>query len=933
MSERSERSDDLNVLPPTDASATMPGIPRESAMLAATPVNQYQTTPQGQDSAAESSGKSCQVIVSGYELLEEIGRGGMGVVFRARNLGLMRDVAVKLLQDRFPINGTAAERFLEEARITGQLQHPGIPPVHQVGRLDGGRPYLAMKLIKGRSLAELLDKKADINILGIFEQIAQTLGYAHANGVIHRDLKPANVMVGAFGEVQVMDWGLAKVLDQPDRDSADYDVKTVRLDTGSESDLETKAGSFLGTPAFMPPEQARGEFDKVGPHSDVFGLGAILCMMLTGRPPFKGFDANSTRMLAAEGKLEEAYARFDKCEADPELIALCKKCLAFNAEERYANGAEVATAIAKMRAESDDRARQAEVDKAKSEVQAAEERKRDRVKKRLGAAVLAAVIFGGGIAIWQMLVAFDARNKAQQAFEAKDEETRRLNKARKQTFTALNEMSDNVVGKLFVRRPQLDDSEKNFLKKVIDLYEQATEELSDSEDAQNQRAEGRLRVGILWQKFNAYDEAEKALTESLAIRQKLSDALPANPEFRLKIAETQRHLGKIYQDTARLDAAEKAFSYARDLMENLTLDYPEKTDYRNAFAECRSNLALLYRTMDQGDLFKRKIDKTALEESELIAARDIRRKLVADVPNNPKYLSDLAISTDNLGTFYNFLNRFPAAEREYNDARKLLDDLIKQQDEKKQVVDAYQHSLAKVHNNLGNLYQVRSRIADAEREYRAALAVMTKLVREFPGTPDYRNDLAYCHNNLGNLFRAAENYTAAETEFQAAIDIQTKLVADYPTVPQYCNAMANTFVGMAGVKRKTNAIDEAKKNLAAAKPYHAIALEKDGKNNPQYIRAMIFHQWETADVALAEKDDAAMPAIVQALVALGPENAELHLLAAGFLARSHHADLAMAEVQTAVKKGFKDAKYLQTQPNLESLRSRDDFQKLIGSLK
>src|SRR5215467_7035888 len=153
----------------------------------------------------------------GYELLNEIGHGGMGVVYRARDVALGRDVAVKLLSQRYPADSLPAQRFLSEARITGQLQHPGIPAVHQVGALADGRPFLAMKLIKGSTLEALLKQRPDPStdrgrLLAVFEAVCQAVGYAHAHRVIHRDLKPTNVMVGAFGEVQVMDWGLAKVL-------------------------------------------------------------------------------------------------------------------------------------------------------------------------------------------------------------------------------------------------------------------------------------------------------------------------------------------------------------------------------------------------------------------------------------------------------------------------------------------------------------------------------------------------------------------------------------------------------------------------------------------------------------------------------------------------------------------------------------------------
>jgi eukaryotic-like serine/threonine-protein kinase len=229
-----------------------------------------------------------------YQFFGEIARCGMGAVLRGRDPDLGRDLAVKVLLESHEDKPEMLRRFVEEAQIGGQLQHPGIVPVYELGTFADRRPYFTMKLVKGRTLSALLAERPspahDLpRFLSIFEAICQTVAYSHARGVIHRDLKPSNVMVGSFGEVQVMDWGLAKVLKEsgiadqsPDQPAPEESlVATVR--SGSNQD-ESQAGSVLGTPAYMAPEQATGEIQRLDRRTDVFGLGSILCEILTGRP-------------------------------------------------------------------------------------------------------------------------------------------------------------------------------------------------------------------------------------------------------------------------------------------------------------------------------------------------------------------------------------------------------------------------------------------------------------------------------------------------------------------------------------------------------------------------------------------------------------------------------------------------------------------------
>jgi tRNA A-37 threonylcarbamoyl transferase component Bud32 len=328
--------------------------------------------------------------VPGFVLSEQLGEGGMGVVYYGRDLSLNRDVAVKVLHQRHLDCDDLRRRFVEEAQLTSQLQHPAIPPVYARGETPDGRPYFCMKVVKGRTLADLLASRANATddqaqLLHVFEQVCQALAYAHSKGVIHRDLKPLNVMVGAFGEVQVMDWGLAKVLTpapaaggvSPAPGSV---VETVR--TGS-SDGATQAGAVLGTYAYMPPEQARGEIDLLDERCDVFGLGAILCVVLTGQPPHAGADREAVRRRAAAGDLSEALGRLDSCGADAELVALCRDCLAPRREDRLRGGGVVAARMVAYQAAVQQRLRQAELERAAAKVRVKEEWKRRRLTRAL----------------------------------------------------------------------------------------------------------------------------------------------------------------------------------------------------------------------------------------------------------------------------------------------------------------------------------------------------------------------------------------------------------------------------------------------------------------------------------------------------------------------------------------------------------------------
>jgi tetratricopeptide (TPR) repeat protein len=365
--------------------------------------------------------------IPGCEIQGMLGRGGMGLVLHGRDPGLGRDLAVKVLRPDHQGDPDVERRFVEEAQIGGQLQHPGIVPVHALGRSADGRPFFTMKLVKGRTLADLLKERSTPaqelpRFLGIFQQVCQTLAYAHSKRVIHRDLKPQNVMVGAFGEVQVMDWGLAKVLGTPEAsrgrqppEEAPSALRTVRTE---QSGASSQAGSVLGTPAYMAPEQARGEIDRLDERCDVFGLGAILCEILTGQPPYVAAAGWQVYPKAVAGELTDALARLEGSRAEPELLRLARNCLATNPEDRPRHAGAVAEAVTAYQNSVTERLRQAELERSAAQVKAREERKRRKLAVGLAAAVVGVVLVGGGSAFWLLRQAAERRIELRQGVEA-----------------------------------------------------------------------------------------------------------------------------------------------------------------------------------------------------------------------------------------------------------------------------------------------------------------------------------------------------------------------------------------------------------------------------------------------------------------------------------------------------------------------------------
>lgn len=254
-----------------------------------------------------------------YVVIKKIGEGGMGVVEEARQNSLNRIVAIKILGNYK--GSDAASNFTREAKVTGSLEHPNIVPIYDLGTDEKDKPFYAMKRIQGRSWSAVLEEKSLTENIDILLHVCDAVAYAHSRGIIHRDLKPENVMLGDYGEILLMDWGLAAGMWE-----------------GAAAPRVRYEDAIAGTPAYMAPEMARGEEDVIGFQSDVYLLGAILFEIITGEQPHNGSSINDCLAKASENKLVDAWV-------DSQLLKTAKKAMASRPEDRFANVRELQDAI------------------------------------------------------------------------------------------------------------------------------------------------------------------------------------------------------------------------------------------------------------------------------------------------------------------------------------------------------------------------------------------------------------------------------------------------------------------------------------------------------------------------------------------------------------------------------------------------------------
>ncbi len=727
-----------------------------------------------------------------FQILRRHARGGHGEVFVALDTELNREVALKTIQAPYADDPRFRSRFLFEAEVTGSLQHPGIVPVYGLGRSDLGRPYYAMRFIEGKlegsSLRDAIRRFHDAEknpgrdpgtsaiefreLLGRFIDVCDAIAYAHSRGVIHRDLKPGNIMLGPYGETLVVDWGLAKALGRTDPESPPEKHKPVSSATGDAG--QTEPGSVLGTPAYMSPEQARGDVGALCPRSDVYSLGATLYALLTGQPPYHAERAGA--VLAAVQKGGFVPPRKLRPAIDRALVAVCLKAMALLPVDRYDSARALAGDLRLWTAGEPVSAWREPVPR----------RARRWARRHRTAMTAAAIGVLVALAASVIIALLQAQATSRERLLGANE---RAAKVLAQARLGQVEKANDLLGSIFKELdPRVEDDDGKLLRAVLrDRLSQAA--ASPEVEAIGDPLTVAKMQHILGSSLTGLGNAALGITLLTRSDQTRTARLgPDHPDT----LTTRNNLAVAYLTVGRASKAIPLFEATLKARESKL--GPEDPDTLHS----RDNLASAYYSAGRtSDAIK--IDEETLKTRE--------SKLGPD-------------NADTLANRNNLAANYHAAGR-YDEASALLEATLATQESK--LGPNHIHTLI-TRNNLAESYRDAGRTALAIKTNEATLrGYESKLGPDHPDTLDSRNNVADCYRDAGRIAEAIKLHE------QNLKQLESKVGPDHPYTLSSRSGLAADFAA-AGRTAEAIALFEQtlsarRSNVGADHPNTLIALD------------------------------------------------------------------------------------------------------------
>jgi len=802
-----------------------------------------------------------------FRILRPHARGGLGAVFVALDTELHREVALKQIVDSHADDPVSRTRFLLEAEITGGLEHPGIVPVYGLGTDGDGRPYYAMRFIRGGSLkAGIQQFHADFELnrnpgrhslelrklLRRFTDVCNAIEYAHSRGVLHRDIKPGNVIVGRYGETLVVDWGLAKAIGraQPVSDSGERTLKP----SSASGSAETLAGLALGTPAYMSPEQAEGDLARLGPRSDVYSLGATLYCLLSGQPPFAGDVAD---VIGAVQRGEVRPPRQLNPSIDRALEAICTKAMAHKPADRYATPRALADDVEKWMADEPVSAW-----REPFSVQARRWARRHRTAVTASAAAVLVALAGTAAVL-------AVQTRAKHALAVSNSQLRRANTresaarvraqarfdlAKKAIEAYYTGASEDVL----LKQPELEGLRDRLLRTALDFYRELVADLdADREAGLDPKARGELaragfRVALITEEIGKLPDALAAFRQTLAVRREMTQLDPSDAESRLDVANCLSHIGLLLVQTGLPADSMRHYIESRAILEHLRAERPGDLLACDHLAWNLSNTGLLEMRTGHHDEARRSLQK----------ALEIRRRLAEGRPDNLECQTNLANALHSLGVLAESVGHSEEAMGLYRRTAELEKGLADAHPE----LSRLQDSLASIYNDMANVvrYQ-RDGEPEGMRLYRESLAIRESLVRGHPTVSRYQEKLAAGHYNLGLVLANEGRWGDATESFRRAQTLEQALERANPSVTDYRKSLAKTQASLAYVSQR---LGRRRESAAAYREALGVweRLARAEPSNPMYREELARCLEDFADLLEAEgRADEALASHRQAL--------------------------------------------------------------------